>query len=78
MKTCPACRSSIDAMASVCPKCRTRFSMMQMESGMKESRRHLIFKLVAILIVIAVVVNWLNSGGTDKLAVWTTPKQEGE
>lgn len=71
MKTCPACRSDIDAMASVCVQCRTHFSMAQMEAGMKESQRRLAFKLAAILIGFAVIVNWLDSGGVESLAAWS-------
>jgi hypothetical protein len=49
-----------------------------MESGMKESRRRLAFKLAAMLIAVAIAVNWLNSGGTDKLADWSSSPQERE
>lgn len=68
MKTCPACRKAIDERATICPYCRTTFTLQQMNAGRDQNRRRYVGVALALIFGIFVLIRWLNNGGVETLA----------
>jgi len=59
MKTCPACRESIDVAATRCAHCHTAFDELAMRAGRAEHRRMTMLKFAAVLIGLVVFAFWV-------------------
>lgn len=72
MKTCPACKSSIDVEATKCPRCQTLFDAEAMRAGRREQSSLTMRKLIAFALVVTALVAWAAwPGNVERLANWT-------
>jgi hypothetical protein len=69
LKTCPACKKSIDVEATKCPYCHTVFDAEAMLAGREEVGGRRRRSLVLLAAIIAAVFAWLAwPGSIEKLS----------
>lgn len=74
MKTCRACRKTIDLQATKCPYCQTEFSELDMAAGKRERASLTRRKLIAFVLILAAGFIWLVYPGNVENLAETTAK----